>query len=918
MIVIKIIGGLGNQISQYAFGLACARKLGVELKLDISGFASYTLHAFGLHQFTLHADIATPDEVAEARSVGVITETRLRFNAALISRLRDGVYLDGYWSDFLYLKGILPELRAQFHPATELQPSTQQLLKVVGSTESVSLHVRRGDYVSNQNCVVMPLEYYEDAIRETVHRFPASHFYVFSDDMDWVEDHLKIAAPHTWVRGNDASRNLEDFELMRHCRHHIVANSTFSTWAALLDDKVGLVIAPQQFFRPDDPWMLQTFGQVEQPVWNPAWLVMPVRMPAPEPLNFSQIAGGFAGKRRMRIGVWNYYEELTTDGYLFRHQNASIGHDLLKPWVDLHWYGQSNGLDFVTLDQTAGPKELDAIVFMDRPRQENPRIAELLALDIPKYLCIFETEVIKPDNWEPEFHRQMDRIFTWSDAHVDNRRYFKFNFAIDPVCSYDIEVLKTAFAQRKLCTMIAGAKASQHPNELYSARVQTIRSMEAHAPDEFDLYGVGWDASSFPSYRGPVQNKLATLAHYRFAICYENAQNYPGYITEKILDCLRAGVVPIYWGAPNIERWISTGCFIDRRKFANDQALLEHLQEMDQPIYNAYLDRIRDFLASPAAYPFSIECQITTLTAYLARDIKNRRADAPAMSVVIPSYNYGPYLHLAIGSALTQEVAGLEVLVLDNASTDETPTAVSSFLSDPRFRYMRNSRNIGGITNWRNAEMLASGELFTILSADDFLLPGQLGRMQAVLHANPDTALGYCPCMAVNERSQPTGVLSHAGHPPATCIGTRDEWLHLLHFDCFITPSAAVIRRTAIDQVGRMDPSLHGAIDWDLWVRIAQAGLKFAFFQDPLVCYRLHAEQDTNRLNANTGLLEDHIRILEKAIEAGHLNRLRNHAQGVLALIQVKYQRFPPDAVQHLRGRYERVLNAVLGTPQTN
>ena len=281
------------------------------------------------------------------------------------------------------------------------------------------------------------------------------------------------------------------------------------------------------------------------------------------------------------------------------------------------------------------------------------------------------------------------------------------------------------------------------------------------------------------------------------------------------------------------------------------------------------------------------------------------------MPVVIPAYNYGPYIDLAIVSALTQDVDNLEVLVLDNASDDETPTAISSFLTDPRFRYMRNSRNIGGVANWRNAEMLACGELFTILSADDFLLPGQLRRMQALFQSDPDIVLGYCPCVAIDERNEPTGVLNHVGHPATDCVGTRNEWLHLLHFDCFITPSAAVIRRSAIDRIGRMDANLHGAIDWDLWIRLAQAGLKFAFFRDPLVCYRLHAEQDTKRLNANTGLLEDHIRILEKAIETGHLTDLQTHAEGVLSLVQIKYKRFTPDAVEHLRSRYESLLSAV-------
>jgi hypothetical protein len=913
MIIVKIIGGLGNQIAQYAFGLCCARRLGVALKLDISGYQHYTLHAFGLSRFTLQAEVASTEEIAAARACGVVQETAVLFDPALLPQVRDGVYLDGYWFDYRYTAEVLPHLRRVFQPFENLLPTTLALLNTVRHTESVSLHIRRGDYVTNANCVVMPLTYYEDALREVAQRVPRAHVYVFSDDMAWAEEHLHVPLPHTFVRGNDASRNIDDFELMRGCKHHIVANSTFSSWAALLDAGTGLVIAPQQFFRPDDPWMLQTFGRVEQPLWPPGWLPMPVRLPVQPPaLDFASIAGGHSAKRRIKIGVWNYYEELTTEGFIFRNSNASIGHNLLKPWVDLHGYGQAHGIDFVTLDQTAGPEDLDAILFMDRPRAGNQVVAQILARAIPKYLCIFETDVIKPDNWDLDYHHQFDRIFTWSDAHVDDKKYFKLNFAIDPHCPYDFEVLKSAFQQRKLCTLIAGAKTSPHTNELYSARVQTIRWLEAHAPQDFDLYGMGWSSEHFPSYRGTVQDKLATLARYRFAICYENAQNYPGYITEKILDCLRAGMVPVYWGAPNISRWIPEGCFIDRRQFADEAALHAHLVSIDATRYAQYLDCIRDFLSSPKAYPFSIECLITTISAYTARDVKRQRGESPRMTISIPSYNYGRYLHLAIGSALTQDVDSLEVLVLDNASTDETPTAVSSFLGNPNFRYMRNSHNLGAANNWMNAEIVACGEFFTILSADDFLLPGQLRRMRDLLQTYPEVGLAYSPCMLVNEASQPLQVLNHAGHAPSSYVGGRNEVVDLLQSDCYITPSAAVIRRTAFDRAGRMDASLNGALDWDMWIRMADATPHFAFFKDPLVCYRIHAEQDTDKLKLDARLLADHIRILEKAIQRDRLLDLQAHAPRIMGLLRYKFQSYPPEVVAHLKPGF-LALESALG-----
>ena len=153
-----------------------------------------------------------------------------------------------------------------------------------------------------------------------------------------------------------------------------------------------------------------------------------------------------------------------------------------------------------------------------------------------------------------------------------------------------------SFGDKKLCALISGNKKVSHKLELYSEREKTIRWFENNALDDFDLYGIGWDKYTsenryirflvlkvaklsklltpyFPSYKGMVESKLETLSKYKFAICYENAQMIPGYITEKIFDCFFAGCVPVYWGAPNITEHIPQNCFIDRRKFKSHEEL---------------------------------------------------------------------------------------------------------------------------------------------------------------------------------------------------------------------------------------------------------------------------------------------------------------------------------------------------------
>lgn len=307
------------------------------------------------------------------------------------------------------------------------------------------------------------------------------------------------------------------------------------------------------------------------------------------------------------VGVMNYYQELTTDGYLFKNAQASIGADLLRPWVDLYKRGQENGIKFVTVDQVSNLAEMDAIIFIDRPRPGDPVVEELMSANIVKYLLLYECEVIKPDNWDLDYHKQFDRVLTWSDVLVDGERYIKTNFAISTEPAFDFAELKSNFGRRKLVTLIAGAKASVHPYEALH-RVRTIRWFEATAPDDFDLYGHGWDVAVFPSYRGSTADKLLTLSQYRFAICYENACNIPGYITEKLLDCLRAGVVPVYGGAPNISRWVPSECFISIENFASYFDLYECLHKMDATTHTEYLDNIASSCwgRRPTPFPQSV------------------------------------------------------------------------------------------------------------------------------------------------------------------------------------------------------------------------------------------------------------------------------------------------------------------------
>jgi hypothetical protein len=154
---------------------------------------------------------------------------------------------------------------------------------------------------------------------------------------------------------------------------------------------------------------------------------------------------------------------------------------------------------------------------------------------------------------------------------------------------------------------------------LYSKRIETVRWFEAHAPDAFDLFGVGWQNSAvpFPSYRGRVVDKIAVLSKYKFSICYENVGGLQGYVTEKIFDCFFAGCVPIYWGAENIFEYIPPSCFIDRREYPDHESLYCYLRSMSESDYIEYQISIKEFLDTNGHKDFKPE----SFASHIAKNI---------------------------------------------------------------------------------------------------------------------------------------------------------------------------------------------------------------------------------------------------------------------------------------------------------
>lgn len=273
-VVTRLNGGLGNQLFQYAAGRSLADKLNVPLKIDLSEFDTYKLRGFELDKFNIEAEIADQAELScintrPSRIIryknrlaiyfGKITpafafrEKNFRYDH-LFAKISNPVYLDGYWQSERYFKIAEAHLRREIIYKGALEDSSMKILDSIKKYNSVSLHIRRGDYVTNPSAAavhgVCSLQYYYDAVHYIAAQTSQPFFFIFSDDPQWAKENLKINHPVHFVEANGPDRGVEDMWLMKSCNHHIIANSSFSWWAAWLNNSIEkIVVAPRVWFK---------------------------------------------------------------------------------------------------------------------------------------------------------------------------------------------------------------------------------------------------------------------------------------------------------------------------------------------------------------------------------------------------------------------------------------------------------------------------------------------------------------------------------------------------------------------------------------------------------------------------------------------------------------------------------------------
>lgn len=273
MIVVQIKEGLGNQMFQYALGRALSVRNGTELKLDITGYRDNNLRQYGLYHFNIKADFAAPGEIyVKPRVYQVkdylmykirkkycpwhmqksIREKKYQYDADIL-KVKDNVYIKGWWQSVKYFEDVSGIIRDEFTLKNEPDRMNREVLEKIDSVNSVSLHVRRGDYITNPLFDALSLDYYSGAVDLLASKVKEPRIFVFSDDIPWCKESLRISLPVYFMEHNGEKNDYEDLRLMSRCKHHIISNSTFSWWGAWLSTSPGkIVIAPHKWNNRSD------------------------------------------------------------------------------------------------------------------------------------------------------------------------------------------------------------------------------------------------------------------------------------------------------------------------------------------------------------------------------------------------------------------------------------------------------------------------------------------------------------------------------------------------------------------------------------------------------------------------------------------------------------------------------------------
>lgn len=278
MIITRLIGGLGNQMFQYAAGRRAAYINNTELKLDITGYEKQegiTPRKYMLQIFNINEDFANMNEIVRFKGLrknffiryflkltnrivpyykqSYVKQKSFQFDPNILKVGKD-TYLEGSWATEKYFQDVEDIIRKDFIFKNAPDARNKKRIEQIKRTTSISIHFRRGDYVLDKKTHdfhgMCDHNYYDKAIKIITKTINQPYFFIFSDDPKWVKNNFKIEYPVEFIDRNTGDKSYEDMRLMSLCKHNIIANSSFSWWGAWLNkNPERVVIAPRNWFK---------------------------------------------------------------------------------------------------------------------------------------------------------------------------------------------------------------------------------------------------------------------------------------------------------------------------------------------------------------------------------------------------------------------------------------------------------------------------------------------------------------------------------------------------------------------------------------------------------------------------------------------------------------------------------------------
>lgn len=268
MIIIKMCGGLGNQMFQYALARNITILNNIEVKLDLSWFEKFKERKYTLPCFKIEKNIASKKEVIRLKkfqrrdgrltliynlfrkkNASHIKEKSSSFKPEILN-IKNNTYLEGHFQSEKYFKNIRNIIQKEFTLKNQTK-KFKKIKKQIIENNSTSIHIRRKDYTTEKvqkTLCLQPLAYYLNAIKKIKDSINNPVFFIFSDDIEWAKNNLKINLPIIFV----SDKGLQDYEeliLMSKCKHNIIVNSSFSWWGTWLNNNPKkIVYAPKKWF----------------------------------------------------------------------------------------------------------------------------------------------------------------------------------------------------------------------------------------------------------------------------------------------------------------------------------------------------------------------------------------------------------------------------------------------------------------------------------------------------------------------------------------------------------------------------------------------------------------------------------------------------------------------------------------------